>query len=632
MAGRMYLDRVPPQEALDRLIKAWKAAGGGVLPGESVPVALAAGRILSRLVRAARSLPHYRAAAMDGIAVVSRLTHGASESNPRELGPGQFVPVDTGDPLPPGMDAVIMREDISWTAETPSISGPARAGQHVRTVGEDVREGQLLLGPFHALRPEDQSLLVATGVIEVEVVTRPRVTIIPTGDEVVRPGDFTGEPGQIVESNSFLLGGRARELGADVTVLDPVPDDPRLIEKAVAGAVAQSDLVVVNAGSSAGSGDFVPGVLSRVGNLLVHGVATRPGHPTALAMAGSVPVLGLPGYPVSCAVTFELFAAPLLRAMQGLEPKGEKSSLKAVLTRTVLSRPGLVEYVRVRLVADGDRLLAAPLPRGAGLLSSLVGADGMLKVPLAREGLPAGQDVDVELLVNCDRVYRSVHLSGGEDPMLSILSTVLARDGIRLVLQFPGSSAGMRALSSGEAHIAGVNLVHGDSEPDLKAISGLLSEPALVVNAWRREQGLYVQKSNGHDIMGAGDLARPGLKVAGRPSGSGTRSFIDRHLAGAGVNVPNMDEYGSARAVAGAVAGGWADVGIGIRVVALDHDLEFVPLGWETYHLVIPARVVERQNVQQLIGALHTGTFLDAAGQGYDMGETGNETWLEPGD
>ncbi len=380
-ANSPFIRDVPAAQALD----AWRTARAVAgcperLPAVTVPVAEAAGLVTAEPVWAVRSSPPFDAAGMDGIAIRSADTLGASETAPVWLDAGAYDIVDTGDPMPDGRDAVVMREHVHYdAARRAELRAAVAPYQHVRSIGEDVSAGELLLAEGHRLRAPDLAAAASAGQTELIVRRKPLVLVLPTGDEVRPIGTETG-PGQILDTNSLMLAEQAREIGCEARCLPIEPDDPERIAAVLRQAVAECDLLIVIAGSSAGRDDYTARVVASTGTLAVHGVAVRPGHPVVLGVVERTPVLGAPGYPVSAALTFDIFAAPLLAELSGTAPR-QRPRTQARLARKLASPLGMDDWVRVRLGSVGGSLVATPLPRGAGVLTSLVRADGLLVVP-----------------------------------------------------------------------------------------------------------------------------------------------------------------------------------------------------------------------------------------------------------
>jgi putative molybdopterin biosynthesis protein len=618
----VFLRDVPADEALS----AWLGAlHGRRLDAVETPLAEALGRVTAAPVWALRSSPAYDAAAMDGIAVRAADTLGATETSARPL--PRFAIVDTGDALPDGFDAVVMREDLHWRGGVPEVRAAAAPWQHVRTIGEDVSATELLLPEGHRLRPVDLAAAGAAGHTALQVRRAPRVLVIPTGDEVRPLGGSEPAPGELVDTNSLMLAAQAREAGCEVEATPILPDDPERIAAAVREGAARADLVIVIAGSSAGRDDFTAAVVRTAGTLLVHGVAVKPGHPVVLGVVEGTPVLGAPGYPVSAALTFELFALPLLAALEGTAATARPRA-RARLARRLASSLGADDWVRVRLGRVGGGLVAAPLPRGAGVLTLLVRADGLLVVPAALEGHDAGEEVDVRLLRDLDAVERTIVAIGSHDPVLDLAASLLrARDPAQTLVSGPvGSLGGLVALRDGLCHVAGCHLLDpATGEYTLPWIRRVL--PGIDVEVIRlvhREQGLIVAPGNPEGVEGLDDLPR--LRYVNRQRGAGTRVLLDHELARRGIEPGDVDGYEREEpthlAVAAAVAAGRADAGLGVMSAARAFGLGFVPVAREPFDLVMAPG---EPAVAPLLALLEDAEFkrqVEAMG-GYSTAETG---------
>ncbi len=631
---RYFLSDIPVDEAIGKFHEALDACGAlGRTASEEVTLEEALGRVTARAVWAEVSSPHYDSAAMDGVAVRSRETTGATETSPLRLAvERQAVWVDTGDPMPAGFDAVIMVEVVHEVGEsTIEILAPAPPYQHVRPLGEDIVATELVLPEGHRVRPIDLGACAAAGVTSVAVRKKPTVAIIPTGTELVQPGAAL-EPGDIVEFNGLVIAGMVREWGGEAARLAPVPDDKEAIAAAVRNATREYDIVVVNAGSSAGSEDFTADVVRDLGELLVHGVALRPGHPVVLGVVECKPALGIPGYPVSAALTTELFVKPLIEAGLGLEAP-PRAQTQAVLTRNVASPMGEDELLRVRLGRVGERIVATPVQRGAGVITSLVRADGIVTIPRFTEGIASGDEVTVDLLRPLRDVERTIVVIGSHDPALDLLADMVSRQqtGVNVSSSNVGSLGGLLALRRGEAHAAGVHLLdEATGEYNLSYVRRYVKgRDVVLVNLAKRVQGLIVPRGNPKGVGRLEDLAGGGLKFINRQRGSGTRMLLDYMLGKLGIEAEAVAGYDREEythlAVAAAVAGGRADVGLGILSAARALGVDFVPLLEEQYDLVVPAEIYEAAFMEPLLDILRSSEFrreLDAMG-GYDTGLTG---------
>ena len=645
LSGRnIYLENIPREEAFARLIE--KVGPASSLPGEPIEVPAALGRITAEPVYAAISSPHFHAVAMDGFAVRAENTFGASTINPKSLSVGgEAFPVDTGDPMPEGTDAVIVIEVVNEIDhERIEIEAALAPWSNVRVAGEDVVEGGLLLPSGHRLRPFDLGGLLAAGVTRVEVKKKPVVAIIPTGDELVPPGGDL-KPGDLIEFNSVILSAHVEDWGGEPLIYPIVEDRLDAIEEATREAIERADIVLVNAGSSAGREDYTSAVVKKLGELMVHGVAIFPGKPTILGVckdsSGRVkPVLGIPGYPVSAAIAIQEFVRPLMAHLAGA-PSEEHVSARAVMSRKSASRLGMEEFLRVKLGEVGDRLVALPAKRGASVISSLVEADGMVRIPPGSEGIEAGEEVGVELLRPRSEIRGNILMAGSHDNALDLLAgRVRSRfREVSLSTSAVGSMAGLIALRGGEAHMAGSHLLDPKTgEYNWSYIDRYMKgREAVVVNFVRREQGIFLPAGNPRDIRGIEDLAREDVTIVNRQSGAGTRVLLDHLLSEAGISPEQVRGYASVEtthvAAAMAVAGGRADAALGIYAAAKLLGLEFVSLGWERFDFVFPAEHWEGPLIQRLIEVLREPGFAAdvAALGGYKTDLTG-QVLTPPGD
>ncbi len=631
---KKYLSNTPLAEAITRYDAALAAAGiGAPLPGERIAVADALGRVTAAAVIAKISSPFYHSAAMDGFAVRFSDTFGAGETRPKRLRvPSQAVAVDTGDPLPAGFDAVIMIEDVEKVPEGIEILQAATPWQHVRLVGEDIVATELIIPENNIIRPVDMAAMLASGHREVSVRRRPRVAVIPTGTELVEPGSAL-RVGEIIDFNSAMLCALVAESGCEGLRKPIVKDDDALLEQAIRDALAEHDLVIVNAGSSAGREDFTASVIAKLGDVLVHGVNIKPGKPVILAIVQGKPVIGIPGYPVSAALTFGLFVGPLLARLQGRPAPGTET-VTARLSRPVASSLGSEEFLRVKLGSVSGRLIATPVTRGAGALMSLVRADGMLRIPAASEGVAAGQDVAVELLRPRRTIENTVVCIGSHDNALDVLADELKKTHPDLALSSAhvGSVGGLLALQRGEAHLAGTHLLDEETgEYNVSWVRKLLpGQKTALVNLVYRVQGLVVLPGNPKRITGFGDLTRQDVTFVNRQAGAGTRLLTDQNLKKLQIDPRTVKGYDHEEfthmAVAAAVLSGAADTGLAVLSAARALGLDFVPLARERYDLAVPEEFLELPMVAALLGIVRgDGAFRERvlAMGGYDVSAMG---------
>jgi putative molybdopterin biosynthesis protein len=520
--------------------------------------------------------------------------------------------------------------------------------QHVRSIGEDVSAGELLLPEGHRLRAADVAVAAAAGATDLLVRRRPVVAILPTGDEV-RPIGAETRAGEITDTNSLMLATQAREAGCEADCLPVEPDEPAAIAAAVRAAVSGCDLLIIVAGSSAGRDDYTARVVADLGTLAVHGVAVRPGHPVVLGVIEQTPVLGAPGYPVSAALTFEIFAEPLLAELQGAAPR-RRQRTRAQLGRKLASPLGLDDWVRVRLGMVGGRMVATPLPRGAGVLTSLVRADGLLVVPAGLDGHQPGDDIEVELLRGLDEISRTIVAIGSHDLVLDLAASALRADDplVTLATSSVGSLAGLVALRDGLCHIAGSHLLDpATGEYTLPYLDRILggsnrggsnvgcnpdsvgAGDVSVVRLVHRDQGLMITPGNPAGVTGIHDLTRAGVRYVNRQPGSGTRVLLDYELDLRGIAPEAISGYAREEpthlAVAAAIAAGRADAGLGIMAAARAFGLDFVPVTREPYDLVVAADAMESPLLAPLWALLRSDRFKVAVEDlgGYSTKEMG---------
>ena len=628
-----YLSDLPLDEALERFSALLDQSGSALTTVfETIPLIEARGRVTAAPVWAIASSPHYDAAAMDGIAVRAKETIGATESSPLRLStPDQVRWVDTGDPMPDGFDSVIMVEHVHELDDaTIEIRAPVPPYHHVRPIGEDIVATELILPKNHVLRPVDLGACAAAGLTDVSVIRKPVVSIIPTGTELV-PIGATLKPGDIVEFNSLIIGGLVDEWGGSSQTLPPVADDYEAIKTAVSNAAVESDIVLVNAGSSAGSEDYTAEIVADLGELAVHGVAIRPGHPVVLGVVNGKPTLGIPGYPVSAALSCELFVKPLIEKVLGLR-EVSRDIAGATIARNVHSPLGEDEYLRVKLGRVRERMVATPIQRGAGVIMSLVRADGLVKIPRFSEGVEAGTQVTVNLLRPLEAIEHTIVATGSHDLVLDLIASELTgTGGVSFASSNVGSLGGLRAIDRGEAHLAGTHLLDEESgEYNVSFLRRYVRNQCVVlVNLVHRVQGFIIPKGNPASIESLYDLAREDIVFVNRQRGSGTRVLLDYKLVAAGIDTQQVTGYEREEythlAVAAAVAGGRANVGLGILSAARAIGLDFIPLFDERYDLAIPEDIYDSKLLAPMLQLIQSSDFrvkVEELG-GYDAGQMG---------
>ena len=629
--GFNYLTNVPLEQA-KRDYRDLLLSNGFAGKTETVAVQESCGRITAEAVYANINAPHYAASAMDGVALRAKDSFGATETTPVTLTEKQFVVVDTGDPVPEGCDAVIMVEDIVKNADgSVTIHSPAAPWQHIRQIGEDVCAGEMILPGYMEVTPAAIGAMIAGGVMELTVVRRPVVGIIPTGDEIVPPC-ASPKPGDILEFNSSIFSSMLDSWGACHKTYPIVPDDFDAIRDMTAKAAAECDMVILNAGSSAGREDFSASVMQDLGQVLYHGIAIKPGKPAILGCVGAVPLLGVPGYPVSGIIVVEELLRPLVDLWFGRDTSG-RSRARAKLTRPVVSGLKYQEYVRVRMGYVGDRLMAAPLPRGSGVVSSFMKADGILEVPQGTEGYQAGDEVRVRLLNSKKKLKNTLVIIGSHDPLLDELADMIHSENHSMYVSSShvGSMGGIMAVRRGEAHAAGIHLLDTETgEYNKSYIRKYFPHGGVyLVRCVGRQQGLILPRGNPLKLKCFADVSRDGIRYVNRQKGSGTRILMDYLCRRDGVDPSAV--YGYEReelthnSVAVQIASGSADVGMGIYSAAKLYDLDFLPMCTEEYDLLIPETVWSSSMMQQLISTLKSDAFrtrIQAMG-GYTLDHPG---------
>ena len=610
-----YLTNVPLEQARKDYLRTL-AEQGFAARTERIRVQDAYGRVTAKAVYAHINAPHYACSAMDGVALCARDSFGATDTTPVTLSDAQFTVVDTGDPIPEGCDAVIMVEELVKNDDgSVTIHTPAAPWQHIRQIGEDVCAGEMILPSFMEVTPAAIGAMIAGGVLELEVLAKPVVGIIPTGDEIVPPCTDP-KPGDIMEFNSSIFSAMLASWGAEAKTYPIVPDKYEQIRDMLEKAAAECDLVILNAGSSAGRDDYSVSAVREVGEVLYHGVAIKPGKPAILGYRGAVPILGVPGYPVSGIIVIDELLRPLIDRWYGREPDGGTRT-RAKLTRPVVSGLKYQEYVRVRMGYVGNTLMASPLPRGSGVVSSFMKADGMLEVPQGTEGYTAGEEVRVRLLRDKQRLKNTLVVIGSHDPLLDELADLIHREDRRLFLSSAhvGSMGGIMAVRRGEAHAAGTHLLDtATGEYNRAYIRKYFPHGGVyLIRCVGRQQGLMLQKGNPLGITSFADIARDGVRYVNRQKGSGTRVLMD-YLCDK-YNVDRDKIYGYEReelthnSVAVQIAGDSADAGMGIYSTAKLYELDFLPICVEEYDLLIPEKVWNSGMVRQLVRTLKSEEF-----------------------
>ncbi|NLO22302.1 MAG: molybdopterin biosynthesis protein [Syntrophomonadaceae bacterium] len=631
MERKVYIKNTPLEQALDLFLQELEESGYFTLDKERVEVLSSLGRILASAAYARRSSPHYPASAMDGIAVWAADTYGASEINPIRLDQNKYMEVDTGDYVPQDFDAVIMIEDVNYEQGKAVIIKPAVPWQHIRSVGEDLVAMDMIAPSLTSIGPYELASFVTAAINEVEVVKQPIVAIIPTGTELLDQGSDDMNPGEIVESNSKMLMALCHQWGAQAFRHEIVVDDQELLLQAVKRVKDQADMIVICSGSSAGREDYTSTIIEEVGQLLIHGIATRPGKPAILGMIDGKPVIGVPGYPISAQLVFTLFARPVLYKKQGQQIPAA-TSIDCRLARKIASTMGVDEFIYVNAARIKDNYLAYPLNRGAGITTSLVKADGVLHIERGQEGLEAGSICQIVLHKPQELLDRTLVSIGSHDLSIDFLADLLqSHHNIRLVSTNAGSMGGIFSLMRSECHLAGLHLLDEESgDYNISYLKKYLAnQPWVLINLLHREQGLIVKKGNPFSINEIKDLSDNKIRYLNRQQGAGTRVLFDYLLGQHGISPESINGYHREEythlAVAAAVKNDTADCALGVFASARALDLDFVPIAEERYDLCLLPDLIKPQYVDSLMQVIGSRQFRQRVSKfgGYSLRNSG---------
>ncbi len=652
--------------SLEEARNIWQKRCGRLSIGkELVCVEHALCRVTAEPVIARICSPHYHSAAMDGVAVRAEDLLGASEVSPINLILGRnAVLINTGNPIPQGMDAVIKIEDVCIKAQKTQlveIMTPVVPYQHVRLLGEDIIAGEMVLTTNHLIRAQDIGAMLAAGVVEVWCRKKPQVIIIPTGDELVQPGESL-KPGAVIEFNSRTLSSMIAEWGGEAIVSEIVPDSYEKIRDRVLESISLADMIIINAGSSAGTKDYTAQIIRELGELLVHGVTMMPGKPVALGMIENAecgmrnaegrgqglegrntvsskvtPIVGIPGFPVSAILAMEEFVMPAIRHALGLNTI-QREKVDAVITQKIVSRLGMEEFNRVGLGYFPERqpcFVAVPQRQGAGIITSMVKADGILRIPRLCEGLEENSIVEVELLKSRQQIESNIVLIGSHDNLLDILSDCLSGTypQMSLCVTNVGSLGGLLALKRGDCHLTTSHLLdEATGTYNLPYLKRFLPDMDVsVITIALREQGLIVKKGNPKNIQGLTDLSRNDVVFVNRQKGAGTRILLDYELEKAEILSSNIRGYEievfTHMAVCASIDAGTADAGLGIMASSSVFGMDFIPIARERYDMIIPRKNLSLPGISALLEVINSPKFHAQISsiKGYDLSECGCE-------
>ncbi len=636
MKRNVYLDMQSIDQAQKILFDNFKDL---TMPVETINSIDAFERVLAEPVFAMTSSPNFHAAAMDGVAVDAKATFGANPDSPKKLVVDRDAFwVNTGHVMPEHTNAVIMIENLNdIDGRTLEIEAPVFPWQHVRKMGEDIVATELLFPRGHKIDAYSMGALLSGGIFHLKVYKRPRVLIIPTGSELKQWQDISTEilaPGDVIESNSTVLGNLCKRYGADFECHAMLRDDLETIKAAVKEAALNTryHMVMIIGGSSAGSMDFAKPVISELGEVYVHGVTMMPGKPVLFGKVSDTPVFGIPGYPVSAIVAFEQFAGPLLAGCQKFRIE-KRNSVMVKPGRKIASKLGQEEFIRVKIGSVDGRFIASQLPRGSGSITTLTEADGIIRIPADSEGVLQTQEIEAKLLKPLDEIEKTIVITGSHDNTLDLLADQIRKDNkdFSISSSHVGSMGGLMAIKKGVCHLAGAHLLDPeDGSYNISYIKKYLKDEKIkLVNLVMRDQGLIIAKNNPENIKGLEDLKREEIVFINRQAGAGTRILLDYKLEKLGIPSDKINGYENEEythmSVAVDVLSGRADAGLGINAAAIALDLDFIPVITEEYDLVIPERFFNTDKIQALLETIRTEQFkqrVNALG-GYSTENTG---------
>lgn len=607
-------------------------------------------RVLAVDVFAPVDVPPFDRSEVDGFAVVCGGVVGAEEDSPvrlrvvgysrigepflSEVRFGEAVEVDTGAVVPRGADAVVMVEYCRRVGDDVYVYRPVSPGENIAFAGSDVLRGDLILSRGTLLTPREVALISALGLKEVAVFKRPKVGLLSIGSELRGPGESL-RYGEVFDVNTYSISALLREIHIEPVIYGVVGDDYSSVFNALSKALSENDVVITSGGTSAGPTDITYRVLDELGSpgVVIHGVKVKPGKPTIFAVVNGKLVVGLPGFPLSAAMVFNLVVRPLLLKIMGLDVVAERK-VSSVLADRVVGGKGREHLIPVILISRGGELISYPIPTASGSISVFTVADGFIRVPENVGFLSEGERVETYLLSGDVRSSDLVVIGSHDYGVNIALSLIKPRPSAKVVNV--GSLAGLIAVGKGGCDIAGTHLL--DEETNKYNVSFIdklgLSGKAILIRGYSRRVGLIVQRSNPKRVVGVEDLFRGDLVFINRNRGSGTRTLLDMLLKdlakSSGVSFQEITarikgyslEAKTHTAVAAAVAQGRADVGIGIEYAADLYGLDFIPLREEHYDFVINSASYGKAVVQEFINVLRSVEFRERLGRlrGYKVG------------
>ena len=608
-----YLSNITLQEGMEKYCKFLDI--NKLRDTEYIDVEKSLNRMSSEAIYANLSAPFYNCSAMDGIAVKSELTFLANEQNIITLEESKdYIVVDTGDPIPKEFDAVIMVEDLLEKEENSvKIIKPAIPWQHVRCLGEDVVEKEMIIPSFHTIRPQDIGSMISGKIDKIQVFKEFKVGIIPTGTELI-DRHTTPKIGDIIEFNSRLFEGLVLEYEAVPVIYPIVEDNYEKIKNSVLKALNECDMVLINAGSSQGREDFTYDIIEELGEVCIHGLAIKPGKPAILGKINNKAVVGIPGYPVSAWVVMENIVKTIIRKSIYKEVV-KKEIIEATLSKRVMSTLKYEEFVRVKLGLINNQYVATPIKRGAGTITTLVNADGVIRVPQNVEGINEGEKVEIELLKDISKINNTIISIGSHDIVMDIINDELIKDSfgkINLSSTHVGSFQGLLSIRKGESHISPIHLFDVESETyNIPFINKYIDQNVALIKLVKRTQGLIVKKGNPLNIKSIKDLVN--VRYINRQKGSGTRILFDylikkNNIEKSDINGYEREEF-THMSLAKAIDNGDADCGLGVYSAAHIFDLDFIPICEEDYDLLLKEDMLESKYIEHLLSTINKESF-----------------------
>lgn len=619
----VYIENKDPKEALSLYLENLDIKTST----EEISLRNALNRISSEPIFSKISSPQNHLAAMDGICVNSSITSLASEINPLKLYENKdFIYVNTGNVIPDRFDSVIMIEDVLERDGFIEIISPSKPWQHIRPIGEDIVKGEMVIPSNYKIDSFALGSLAASGNFKVKVYKNPTVSILVTGSEIVSSLENANK-GTIIDSNSYMLSGLVSEFGGNPIIYEPIPDIYESIKSEIISAVKKSDIVIINAGSSAGTHDYTVHIIRELGKVFTHGVALKPGKPTILGEIEGTPVIGIPGYPVSAYVSFKEFVVPVINSFLN-KNTSYQNKIEGILTKKIPSSFKYRELVRVNTGIVDNKIIATPIARGAGITTSLLKADGIIEIDRSLEGLNTGDKVEISLLKPIEKIKENILSIGSHDILMDIL-----RDFIPITSSHVGSLGGIMALKQNQCHLAPIHLLDSKTgEYNISYVKQYFKEPMVLIKGVKRIQGFMVKKGNPKNITSIKDLTNPNIKFVNRQRGAGTRILLDFLLSQNNISKDQIIGYEremlTHMSVAAEVNSNKVDVGLGVYSAAKEMNLDFIPVGNEEYDFLIKKSSLEF--LSPFIKALKSKEFKAALENlgGYEFTNSGDLIYI----